>query len=104
MSETDLSRGIRQALQAKGCRVIRIQSGMLRVAAGERSYFVRCAEIGTPDWLVIRAGVYTWLEVKTAAGELSREQRAWHEWARAQGLRVAVVRAISEAIRAVFAG
>jgi len=103
-TETAISRSIRRALAAKGCRCIRIQSGILRVQSGSagRSYFVHCAEPGTPDLLVIRAGVYTWLEVKRPGEEPTPEQCAWHLWARKQGLRVAVVHSIAEALRAVF--
>lgn len=103
LSETALSRGIREALAAKGARVFRIQSGIVRLQHGKRSYFVHCAPAGTPDLLVIFRGVYTWLEVKTPRGKLSADQRAWHAWAEKSGVRVVVVRSISEALRAVFA-
>jgi predicted type IV restriction endonuclease len=104
MSETDLSRAIRNALTAKGCLVIRIQSGVVPVAdraKGKR--YVHCAPLGTPDLLVIRdPAVYTWLEVKTEDGALNRFQQGWHERAVSRGIRVATVRSISEAIAAVF--
>jgi hypothetical protein len=107
VSETDLSRSIRNALQAKGCKVIRIQSGVVHVAArkpGQPKYYMHCAPIGTPDLLVIREpAIYTWLEVKTEDGKLNRYQQDWHEWATSSGIRVATVRSISEAISAVFA-
>jgi hypothetical protein len=104
MNETDLSKGIRQALRAKGCRVIRVQTGIIPALYGATKRFIHCAENGTPDWLVIREpAVYTWLEVKIEGGRLTPAQQAWHEWAVSAGLRVAVVRSISEAIAAVFA-
>jgi len=103
MGETKLSGGIQKALKAKGCRVIRIQSGILPVKKGGGPiYFAHCAPTGTPDLLVIRGRLYTWLEVKDEGKDLSREQQAWHEWAVSNGLRIALVRSISEAIRAVF--
>lgn len=103
MSESDLSRAIQQVLRARGCKVIRIQAGAMPIAAAKGRRFMRFAEPGTPDLLVIRhGGIYTWLEVKTAEGELSEAQRAWHKWAVRAGLRIAVVRSIQEAINATF--
>jgi len=103
MSETDLARGIRQALVAKGCKLVRVQSGTVPLSYGGKVRFVHLAPKGTPDWLVIREGpVYTWLEIKLEGKELNREQQAWHEWAVSLGIRVATVHSITEAIRAVF--
>jgi hypothetical protein len=46
---------------------------------------------------------YGHLEIKTGGGRLSREQVAWHSRAAQQGVRVAVVRSVQEAIRIVCA-
>lgn len=108
-SETTLSKGIQQALTAKGCKIIRVQSGILPVVKGGKTYFVHTAPTGTPDLVCIRPATSvtpyattTWIEVKTQLGKLSKEQAAWHEWARLNGARVATVRSISEAVTAVF--
>ena len=96
MSETALSRSIRLALSALGVWVIRVQSGVLAVAyTPTRIHRVHCAEPGTPDLCLPALG---WLEVKTARGEPSRVQLAWHNRAAREGVRVAVVRSVSEAV------
>jgi hypothetical protein len=102
VSETDLSRAITKTLRALGYIVIRIQSGKLRIGMPGRERWVELAEKGCPDRVVLGpAGTVTWLEVKTASGRLTREQKAWH--ARAQGLghRVRTVRSIEQALAAV---
>lgn len=109
--ETSLSKAIQQVLTAKGARVVRIQSGLLEVVKGEHRHRVHCAPNGTPDLLVIvppsaqgRGALpsYVWLEVKTKTGKPNADQLAWHAWAEANRVRVAVVRSISEALAAVF--
>lgn len=95
MSETGLSRMIRAGLAAIGVWAIRVQSGMLRVAAGPRTYIVKLAEAGTPDLCLPALG---WLEVKTQDGALSPSQVAWHARAAREGVRVAVVRSVGEAV------
>ena len=42
---------------------------------------------------------YAWAEIKTATGQLTREQRIWHSKAIEQGRNVAVWRSIREALR-----
>ncbi len=108
-AETTLSKGIQQALAAKGCRVIRIQSGVVPALYGATKRYIHCAPAGTPDLLCIRPAtsmapyaITTWIEVKTKTGKLSKKQKEWHEWASLNGVRVATVRSISEAIAFVF--
>lgn len=109
-SETALSKSINDALELHGCRVIRIQSGKLKLTSGKRTYWIHMADKGTPDLLVIRPGAplasgyaaVGFLEVKTAAGKLSPEQHKWHAWAKSADVNCAVVRTASEAVNAVM--
>lgn len=110
-SETSLSKAIQQSLTLKGFKVIRVQTGVVPAVYDGKKRFIHCAPNGTPDLLVItpmlararlQAAEFTWLEVKAVKGKLSKEQTEWHEWARLNGVRVAVVRSISEAIKAVY--
>lgn len=101
--ETKLSGAIQKTLILKGCKVIRIQSGLLPVLYGDKKNWVHCAENGTPDLLVMRPpACCTFLEVKGEGGKLNTEQQRWHEWAVSNGFRVCVVRTIDEALRAVY--
>jgi hypothetical protein len=95
MSETDLSRSIRLALAVLGVWVIRVQAGIHRVRGGT----LHCAESGTPDLMLPALGA--WLEVKTQGGALEASQVAWHQRATREGVRVAVVRSVAEAVSAV---
>jgi hypothetical protein len=94
MSETDLSRSIRLALATLGIWVIRVQSGTHRVRGGT----LHCAEPGTPDLCLPGLG---WLEVKTQGGALEASQVAWHQRATREGVNVAVVRSVEQAVRVV---
>ncbi len=92
MSETDISRAIREALKKMGVWVVRLQSSGRR---GPRS--VATGEPGFPDlWTP-----YGLLEVKTEKGKLSPEQELWHSRAKAEGVNVATVRSVEEACRVV---
>lgn len=108
-SETALSKAIQQSLTLKGFRVIRVQAGIIPALYDGKKRFIHCAPNGTPDLLVItpmlararlQSAEFTWLEVKATNGELSKEQVEWHAWAKANGVRVATVRSISEAVEA----
>jgi len=94
MSETDLSRSIRLALTTLGIWVIRVQAGIHRVRGGT----LHCAEPGTPDLCLPGLG---WLEVKAQGGALEASQVAWHQRATREGVNVAVVRSVSEAVQVV---
>ena len=109
--ETSLSKAIQQVLTAKGCRVIRLQSGILPVLKGGKTAYVHCAPKGTPDLLVIlpmtarvrlSAAEFTFVEVKKKTGKRSKEQTEFAEWAALNGVRCIEARSISEAIAGVF--
>jgi hypothetical protein len=93
-SETVLSKSIRSALERLGYWTMRINSGGRR---GRMSL----ASAGTPDILIL-APVYGWLEVKRPGdGRLLATQRRWHDKATRHGVRVAVVRSVSQALAKV---
>jgi len=54
--------------------------------------------VGSPDLVGIVDGRFLGLEVKTATGRVSSEQRAWHEHARKHGALIHVVRTVEEAL------
>jgi hypothetical protein len=104
MSETDLQRAILAALEAKGYRAERINSGDIvftqRLKSGAtKRYRFRGARKSTPDVLVLKP--YVWLETKTPLGEASPGQLEWHRWADDNGIRSAFVQSISAALRIV---
>lgn len=99
MSETKLSRSIRQALNLKGYWVIRIQSGVIPIA-GKSTRYVHCAEPGTPDLLLLTPEL-CFLEVKTPTGRLTPEQLRWHDRAASRGVPVRIVRSVSAALQVV---
>ncbi len=98
MSETQLSRAIVVALKALGVWTIRVQSGVIPALYGTTRRYIHCAEPGTPDLCLPGLG---FIEVKTDAGELSPFQLAWHARAAREGVNVAVVRSVSDAVRVV---
>lgn len=91
MAETQLSRSIQKELTKLGIWWIRIQSGTHRVRGG----MLHCAEPGTPDLCLPALG---WLEIKLPGSEPSSVQLSWHSRAVREGLRVAVVRSVGEAV------
>jgi Holliday junction resolvase len=103
MSETELSRAIVHALSSLGWWVLRIQSGVIPAMYGNTRRYIHCAEPGTPDLLAMKGGAVVFLEVKTPKGALEASQVAWHQRAIREGLQVAVVRAVSDAVQAVQA-
>lgn len=93
MSETDISRSIREALEECGFWVERTNSGKVPTRNG---WFTGLSD-GTPDTLLV-APAYGWLETKTDEGKLRPAQVEWHERARRRGIRVAVVRTVGAAV------
>lgn len=93
MSETALSKSIREALEASGLWVERINSG-------SPSRRMRGVKRGTPDLLIIGPGRYGWLEVKDPGENLRPSQVEWHEKAARLGVPVRVVRSVAEALEA----
>ena len=112
MSETELSKAIREALTAKGCWVIRQQSGYVPMTHNGKKRVIRMGEPGTPDLLVMfspdmpQMGIFGampaefgFMEVKTQKGKLTEAQETWHERAADCGIRCRVVRSVSEALK-----
>jgi hypothetical protein len=99
-NETALSRSIRMALERLGYWVERIQSGQVPALYSGKVRYIHCASPGTPDLLVIDA-VPTWLEVKLPGAKLRPQQADWHRRAANKGVRVATVRSVADALRAV---
>lgn len=92
MSETDLQRAILVALSQLGIWAIRIGSVGRRSTRGANS-----GEPGIPDiWTP-----YGWLEVKDEKGKLSPDQWDWHERANVEGVNVATVRSVGEAVATI---
>lgn len=97
-SESDLSRSVQKELVKLGAWVIRLNSGMAKRGAR----FIRLAEKGTPDLLVLQKGAAPgFLELKTDTGTVSEDQIAWHERARSFGINIAVVTSVKQAIETV---
>jgi hypothetical protein len=90
VSETELSKSIRIALEQSGFWVIRLQSSGRH---GARTFAT--GEPGLPDLYLPGLGH---LEVKTPTGKLSEEQTAWHHRALKSGVRVGTVRSVSQAV------
>lgn len=93
MTETELSRRIREALQQLGYWVIRTQ---VKGRSGKRA--VATGEPGMPDLYLPGLGH---LEVKMPGKKLSDKQCEWHIKASARGVRVATAWSVSEAITIV---
>lgn len=94
MSETALSRDIRNALELAGYWVERVQSGKTKVR-GAWMYF---ASEGTPDLLIV-APIYGWLEIKVPGKMPNEAQGRWHARAEKEGVNVATVRSVEDALR-----
>ena len=53
--------------------------------------------IGEPDMVILgKCGIFLMLELKTATGKVSKEQQAFHAWAKKLGHTVHVVRSFEE--------
>ncbi len=90
--EIALQRAIVEALQAMGCWVFRVNSG--------RSGKVWLAPEGTPDLCLPALG---WMEVKLPGKKPSVAQEVWHKRAEREGIRVAVVHSVEEAVSTFLA-
>lgn len=88
MSETALSKLIRDALTRRGVWCERINSGGYRGRA-------RGAKKGTPDILVLKP--YGWIEVKRPGEDLLQSQVEWHAKAERLGVRHGIAETIEEA-------
>jgi hypothetical protein len=99
LTELQLQAAILVALEQLGVWAMRVNSGTARRGGG----MIHLAPIGTPDILLVGPGPVAgaWLEVKTETGKLRPEQLEWQQRATRQGVRVAVVRSVEQACRAV---
>jgi VRR-NUC domain. len=105
MSETALSKAIREALDARGVWSERVQSGSWCAIKrnGVRTYehWIHGAQAGTPD-LVLPA-LSAWLEIKQPGKKPNADQLRWHKAAQRAGVRVAVVDSVKLALAVVRA-
>jgi hypothetical protein len=99
MSETAISRAIRETLALHGVHVARNNTGRLQDRNGRWVTFG--LGLGSADLIGCVNGRYFALEVKTATGRQTPEQVAWANARRKEGAFVAVVRSAEEAIAAV---
>ena len=96
-TETELSGAIRSALETLGVWVVRVQTFTVTGYGRIR----KSRDRGTPDlWTP-----HGWLEVKRPKAKSNPEteaaQQSWRERAQREGVRVAVVRSVEEAVRVV---
>jgi len=96
MTETQLSKSIRDTLERAGFWVERIFSGSARVRGG----FIHGASNGTPDLMVLDP--FGFLEVKLPGKDLENDQVLWHVKAAGLGHRIATVRSEEQALRTVM--
>jgi hypothetical protein len=93
--ETLLAQQSIKLLRGAGFCCIRLQSGSRKAVDG----WIHGAPKGTPDWFVVCPFIL--LEFKDLS-EPSKEQLAWHAWARRCGIPVAVPRTPAQAFQAVM--
>lgn len=109
--ESSIQSAIIQYLEMRGFKVIRINSGAVRIGERGRS-FVKLAPAGTPDLLVlpqyqeIRKMHYTthpqdmfWIECKTVKGVLNANQISVHNDYALRGVQVIVARSIDDVMK-----
>ncbi len=92
MTESDLQASIMSALRSCGFWVIR--TGVTKKRS--RSHGTNSGEPGMPDLYLPGFGH---IEVKLPNEDLSDEQRAWHDRAKRNNVRVAVVTSVEQALR-----
>jgi hypothetical protein len=100
--ESDLLRSVLQALALHRVFCWRNNSGVTVLGKGKARRVIRGAPAGSPDILGVipgSDGALFGFELKTATGRVSASQREWHEKARAQGVRIAVVRSVKDSLR-----
>jgi hypothetical protein len=101
VTETLLVRAILQALQLKGVFCWRVNSGVTVLGTGKSKRVIRGAPAGTPDIIGALDGRMVAFEVKTETGRVLATQQRWHDKATKHGVRVAVVRSVSQALAKV---
>lgn len=98
MSETDLSRAIREALTRLGVTITRHQCGTIFL--GGR--VLQLGESGWPDIIgFMPDGRFVGIEVKAPKGRKRDKQEQWAEKAKAAGCVVGTVRSVAEAVALV---
>lgn len=99
MREIDLQNEIRVALSQHGV-VIRQNTGVFKTPDGR---WVQCGVKGLSDLLFIGDGKVAFLEVKTPAGKVSREQENFLRRMQQLHHTAAVVRSVQEALGVIGA-
>ena len=99
MSETQLSKSIKTALEKSGAWVLRIQSGII---PNGRGGFIHMAPRGTPDLLVMHP-CWCWLEIKPPNGahhdkRTLESQQKFRDRCGRLGIAVAVVTSTEQAL------
>jgi hypothetical protein len=112
-SEQQIQQHIRLACSTGATRLFRNNTGTLRDQHGRPVSFGLCKGsadlIGwttrtiTPDMVGQQVAVFTSIEVKTATGRLSPEQRQWLEAVQAAGGIAGVARSVEDAARLTMA-
>jgi hypothetical protein len=77
ISERDLQASIIQWLQAKKFFYYRQNTGVAKM--GEEGRYVRFGNVGSPDIVVVRNGIYIGIEVKGTNTAWSLEQKGFKE-------------------------
>ena len=95
LKETDIQAAILDYLRLKGRFFWRNNSGAFKT---ERGGFYRIGTPGAPDIIGCFHGTFVGLEVKTATGKLSDDQKAFAAVVRANGGQYHVVRSIEDVI------
>lgn len=99
--EGDAKKQIADGLKQLGWKVIRLNSGKVRVKGG----FMQLCPAGTPDILCFdNAGALLWVECKAAFAKKRNDQPEQAEfavWARSVGHRYVLARCLDDVLQAV---
>lgn len=100
-TEKEIQNQIRDIL-AYGCKVWNITTGTFKVA-GRPPRYIRTFPPGTPDLMGFRKsdGKMFFIEVKTAKGKLSKEQKEFAEFIKDYPVLYGVARSVDDALRIV---
>lgn len=101
LSEKEIQNQIREAL-SYSCKVWNITTGTFRVA-GRPPRYIRTFPRGTPDLMGFRKsdGKMFMIEVKTAKGKLSKEQKEFAEYIKDYPILYGVARSVEDALKIV---
>jgi len=84
LTEKQITEQILGFLRSRSWYCLRIQSGLLPTSDGKR--FVRLGQKGVPDFVCFRGREALFVEMKRPGKQLSRDQKAWFDWAECQGI------------------